>query len=142
MGYRSDIVVRLSEEANEKFNEAVEKDENLQHILEQSLSGNENGVITWTDIKWYEDEPEYYPDVYAMEEFLKNLPENEYLLSGMGEDGERWNKGNYYKDVYNPVESVIRDVIRDYGEERTLEWLEKAIEDVRLEIDMKKELKM
>lgn len=109
MGYYSDVALTLTKKGLKELQESLDaanitqktKDEvkelfkySQKHSLDSS-SGSK--MWYWDSIKWYDYEPEYFPEVDFISSFLNSLDSEEYLFLRIGEDlddietlGEYW----------------------------------------------------
>lgn len=109
MGYRSKVVLSMSEEA---FNEVI-KDKNVRSLVADSdslvkLKDEKMVVITFEWIKWYAS-CEGYEDVTMLEEAAKNDPEGSFIRIGEDTDDTE-----YFG--YNSSISLLREVVVTEGE--------------------------
>ncbi len=96
MGYRSEVVIKFSDEAAE----VVRAARDLCPILKELFDGNEASsdpdrvdVLYFSYAKWYED----YKEVAAIEDLLEQLNEEDFGFMRVGEEtgdvetrGEPW----------------------------------------------------
>lgn len=54
-----------------------------QHYVDADSNAE---VWHWDFLKWYESEPEFYPDIYFMQELLDSLDDDDYRFIRIGED--------------------------------------------------------
>lgn len=88
MGYRSELVIKFSEDAAEALAAAKGMDPNLAELLEHNEhrhigSGNVD-CIYFSHTKWYEG----YEDVDSMMSFLSQLNNEDYGFMRIGEDND------------------------------------------------------
>lgn len=113
MGYRSDICLLLnrpgvmslkaklaSKETSDKIRSEVEY--LLSHAVKHLVDA-ESGAECWhwTDLKWYDCDPEYYPEVDFIEKLMAELDEEDYRFMRVGEDYDDLEvKGCYLDDPF------------------------------------------
>ena len=88
MGYRSEVALSLSENANELFLENLKEIPEIQTLVNNcEWSDPNHGRYYWSWVKWYDS----YPEVDAMEKFLDFLDAVDHETYGfvrIGEDEE------------------------------------------------------
>ena len=110
MGYRSEVVIVLSEEAKKLLEEKLEslpdeEAENIESMFSCSDAHfiHESGaeLYHWTWVKWYNS----YSEIAFIENFLNNLDDEDYYFMRIGEDlGDIELQGYFYD---NPFEACI-----------------------------------
>jgi len=100
MGYRSEVALALtSNGVNELHTQLASPvlDNHIRkevkglldcadmHFIDQDSKAE---VWHWNSIKWYLSDPEYYADIYFIEEFLRNLDDEDFRFIRIGEDYE------------------------------------------------------
>lgn len=121
MGYYSEVVLALTGNGVNELHTQLESptlDNHIRnevkdlldcadmHFIDQDSKAE---VWHWNSIKWYTDDPEYYADIYFIEEFLKNLDDKDYRFIRMGEDYEDTEVMGYFTN--NPFDIEIRRMI-------------------------------
>lgn len=97
MGYRSDVGIVLSKRGAQRLVEERNKADFLtrkavanfldtRDIYRQDESGAE--AYVWTLCKWYDHEPEEYPEVMFFRELFKKLDCSDYLFIRIGENSD------------------------------------------------------
>ena len=86
MGYRSEVVIKFSEEAVEVVNAARKICPHLDELLKindaHPRDVNDVSALYFADIKWYEG----YPDIDSMTNLLSELDEEDYGFIRIGEE--------------------------------------------------------
>ena len=112
MGYRSDVVLVLSQKGSDLLKERVkELSEELKEEVKDLFTCSEEHFVTtlendelwyWTWFKWYSD----YAAISFIETFLHELDDNEFVFMRIGEDYTDVEAyGGYYD---NPFEVEIK----------------------------------
>lgn len=96
MGYYSDTAIALTRVGKENMSAMLENiDGNLagevRHLLhfadEHAIDPDTQAEVwLWRDIKWYEDDPQYSPEIAFVRMVLEALDESEYRFIRIGED--------------------------------------------------------
>lgn len=96
MGYRSEVAIALTGNGVEALkSKLAETDKHMKSEVELLLkdadrhySDSETGseVWQWEGIKWYGDDPNYYPEIWFIQQFLDALDEDEFRFIRIGED--------------------------------------------------------
>lgn len=96
MGYRSDVGIALTGYGVKRLHEELEKaDEKTRKTVTELLDspdkyfkhrGSGAEAYVWTLYKWYEDEPQDYPEVVFFQELFRKLDCSDYLFIRIGED--------------------------------------------------------
>ena len=90
MGYRSEVVIKFSEEAAKVVRAARDMCPVLKGLLDDNEAHEANGdpdkveVLYFSHIKWYEN----YEEIIAMEQLLDQLYEEDFGFMRVGEDRE------------------------------------------------------
>ena len=88
MGYRSEIVVKFSDEAARVVKKYADINEKVRELINDAEYTQESpgsiSTLFWTWIKWYDS----YPEISAFEELLDALPEHHYGLMRSGEEDD------------------------------------------------------
>lgn len=111
MGYYSDVGLALTrdgvaflnqrlEEADAKIRTSVKE---LLAFANTHLQDKETGAECWqwNTVKWYQYDPEYFPDIDFLERQLTDMNEADYYFLRIGEkfdDIEQ--KGDYWENVF------------------------------------------
>ena len=100
MGYYSDVALALTKNAHLKMTEQLSsKDENdktrqeVERLLAyagKALSDANTGAKCWLwrEIKWYIDDPVYFPEVDFIEDLLAELDEEDFYFVRIGEESD------------------------------------------------------
>ena len=98
MGYRSDVGIALTGHGVERLHEALEKaDENTRKAVTELLDspdeyfrhyGSGAEAYVWSLYKWYENDPQEYPEVAFFQELFRKLDCSDYLFIRIGENVE------------------------------------------------------
>jgi hypothetical protein len=102
MGYRSDVVIALTNSANtaKEHNPTIQKAFDSCGFVLVTDDCNRN-LYEVKDVKWYEG----YPHVDAVEAFLKTIPDEDYYFARAGEDLDDVERhGGYDAGVWLKVE--------------------------------------
>jgi|TARA_Y100000287_G_scaffold185914_2_gene190731 hypothetical protein len=103
MGYRSDVALAITPARAVLLKELVKKDDNLAELINDAdtnlawddpKSSTEAVKFLWTHIKWYDCNP----DIQAIDNFLANSDDDEYLLLRVGEEEADITREGYYHD--------------------------------------------
>ena len=88
MGYRSDVVVKFSEEAARVVKKYADTNDKIRELVNDAETRDESthsiSLLFWSWIKWYDS----YPEVSAFEELLDALPKHHYGFMRSGEDND------------------------------------------------------
>lgn len=113
MGYYSEVGLVLSRNGVEKLhnklkpNNITEKTRKYVEILlqctdEHTIDNKGDESWYWDGIKWYEDDPEHFPEVNFLCEFMNEIDEHDYLFIRIGEeDTDIERRGLYFDNQFN-----------------------------------------
>ena len=85
MGYRSEVAVRLSEQAAEVVKIFCKLDKRINQLVNDAdISDLQSGCLQWSWIKWYDG----YEDIDAFNAMLDQIGSEDYGLIRLGEEIE------------------------------------------------------
>lgn len=124
MGYYSDVCLALnkigvatlkekmtSENTSEEVRSEVEY--LLDHADHHADAGNGAECWKWADVKWYDCDPKYYPEVDFIEKLMLELPEEDYRFMRVGEDYDDLEVKGYFLDEPFGL-TLRREIVLDY----------------------------
>lgn len=96
MGYYSEVAVALTQAGVAELQKRL-------GVADESIAAEVNGLLQsadqhyvdadsqaevwhWDFLKWYESEPDFYPDIYFMQELMDALDDDDYRFIRIGED--------------------------------------------------------
>lgn len=100
MGYRSDVALALTANGLKELHTQLDStalDNNIRKEANNLLDyadmhfidpDSKAEVWLWKGIKWYLSDPQYYADIYFIEDFLRNLDDEDFRFIRIGEDYE------------------------------------------------------
>lgn len=112
MGYRSDVAIAMKKA---DFNAMSDKAEKLSADILEFLDvglyygGNferdieeddEWVILRWHGVKWYRNEPKYFPHIQFIEDYLKDIPEHDFIRIGESSDDVEEYYGNGEGRIY------------------------------------------
>lgn len=120
MGYYSDVALALTKAGVEALNKKLASIEyEISQPITQFLDGaiqtlldeqSEAKAWLWVGIKWYIDDPEYYPEVDFIGQFLKEIDENDYCFLRIGEDiDDIEERGAFYDNQFGM--HIVRNIV-------------------------------
>ena len=87
MGYRSDVGIKCRAKAFEKFKEVYEKVGLYPtQIFEKTEDGQDEKILVWEWVKWYDS----YPEIQAIEEVMDELNDDEFFKDIPNEEMSDW----------------------------------------------------
>lgn len=96
MGYYSDTAIALSDKGVKVLNERLgNADAAVAHEVKQLLESakyhktdpvTKSEVWHWQDVKWYQYDPVYFPEIDFIEKLLNALDEDDFRFIRIGED--------------------------------------------------------
>lgn len=118
MGYRSNVGIALTKHGVERLNKALKTaNDNTRKAVNDFLdspdeyardvSGAE--VYFWTFYKWYENEPQDYPEVAFFQKLFKELDCGDYLFLRIGQSlDDAESDGTFFDNPFGM--RMIRDI--------------------------------
>lgn len=113
MGYRSTVAIILPNHIYQNLLDTVavfqdydtKRDVYLLLNDAKILQHNETKdvLLTWTNICWYSDDADCR-DIFFVDNFLKELPDNDYIFLRVGEDIDDY---SIFGDYYYPFDAYI-----------------------------------
>lgn len=112
MGYRSDVAIAMKKA---DFNAMSDKAEKLSADILEFLDvglyygGNferdieeddEWVILRWHGVKWYRNEPKHFPHIQFIEDYLKDIPEHDFIRIGESSDDVEEYYGNGEGRIY------------------------------------------
>ena len=87
MGYRSEVIVKFSDNAVKVVKKFYELDKQIKELIDDSedLSWESVNAIHWNWIKWYEDDDEA---IMAFMDMLDQLGDENYGMIRLGEESD------------------------------------------------------
>lgn len=112
MGYYSETGLALTNEGCKLLKAELNKsDPKLQEEVKILFDyANEHGldkesgaeIWKWDYLKWYTGDPKYYPDIDFLDNFIKNLDEEEYYFIRIGESYDDTEVlGGFYENPFD-----------------------------------------
>jgi hypothetical protein len=92
MGYRSEVAIALTDDAT-RLLKAIEEHGVFEELLEEADGSypkylkpedDNHCKLYWPDLKWYDS----YPPIAVIHEFMRSLPDEDYLFLRSGEELE------------------------------------------------------
>lgn len=109
MGYYSDVCLALtrdgvdalkgklaSKDTTDKARSEVE--ELLAYADHHADADSGAECWKWSDVKWYDCDPEYFPEVDFIERLMRELDEEDYRFLRVGEDEDDVEARGYFLD--------------------------------------------
>lgn len=112
MGYRSDAGLALTRVGIEKMMAALSgvsretrnEVENLfRHAIKHAIEPDDGAEAwDWENLKWYTDDPHYYPDIDFIEELIAELDAEDFRLIRVGEDYDDTEvRGDFWENPFD-----------------------------------------
>ena len=134
MGYRSNVAITMKKENYEKMVEEMraKRVEQFDWLLDGMILHEKSGCdyvqIEINDIKWYEGEPTYFPEVDFVMNYLRRLKEagEMYHIARIGED-----PSDFETDYHASMDVDKDGYLYDYVPwmERRFRFLDDAVSD-------------
>lgn len=98
MGYYSEVALALTSNGINRLHTQLASPAIDKHVKEEvnSLlkyadihfidSASKAEVWRWNSIKWYSGDPEYFADIYFLEDFLRQLDDEDFRFIRIGEN--------------------------------------------------------
>jgi len=111
MGYYSDAGLALSRRGIEKLEANLsiadsriqEEVENLFKYADEHFEDSATGakIWHWKDIKWYTGEPERFPEINFLEEFIDELDDEDFRFIRIGEEyDDNETRGAFWEETF------------------------------------------
>lgn len=112
MGYHSEVVLALNKSASIAASDMLdyETHPNVRRAVGRLQSWGSHyrdpdtgaELYHWQNIKWYSDDPEYYPDIAFYDSLMRELPEGCFLFVRMGDALNDFEvQGTYWDNPFN-----------------------------------------
>lgn len=109
MGYRSDVCLALNKNGMAVLKEKLASEDitdktrsEVEYLLshaDQHLDADSGAECwKWADVKWYDCDPVYYPEVDFIEKLMADLDEEDYRFMRVGEDYDDLEVNGCYLD--------------------------------------------
>lgn len=111
MGYLSQVAIALTKNGVNELNKRLSEAEEDTKEAVRGLLGDQTDTILhgpdgselyfWRFVKWYEDDPVYFPDVLFFQESFHCLRASDYLFLRVGEDyDDAETRGSYWNNPF------------------------------------------
>lgn len=121
MGYRSDVAIAMKKsDYDVMLQRAKELEENSEDVCDFIEEGYKQAIpndkhqpenpddfvyLFWEWVKWYTRDPEYFPEVTFIDDFLSEIDEYDFVRIGEEEDDTEtiYNSGSYLISVERSI---------------------------------------